>query len=212
MTPWNSETVSAFFILSLSLSLYRRISRIIQRDSTLAVVSRTGRQRIPSLESGFYYPVTRCVKAASDLTISRDLISSPVSGEHVTRQAAFVDKNLLSSAPLPIRASFPTQARFQPRFRDENRPVGPVPGCRKAESILEIDIDPPSLRIGTNLGIESVTGRAIYASFLPTGLNIGKPIWYFRLISKQWFSSEHFLFFLLNNDSSYVWWTQIVRL
>lgn len=90
--------------------------------------------------------MTRCVKAASDLTISRDLISSPVSGEHVTRQAAFVDKNLLSSAPLPIRASFPTQARFQPRFRDENRPVGPVPGCRKAESILEIDIDPPSLR------------------------------------------------------------------
>lgn len=141
-TPWNSETVSAFFLLSLSLSLSlctresQRISRIIQRDSTLVVVSRTGRQRIPSLESGFYYPVTRCVKAASDLTISRDLISSPVSGEHVTRQAAFVDKNL----PSPSNAAKIPTPGF-PRWK-----TGRFLNVKKLESILEIDIDPLSLR------------------------------------------------------------------
>lgn len=119
----------SFSSLSLSFAIQEKAresgSRIIQRDWTLVVVSRTGRQRIPSLESGFYYPVTRCVKAASDLTISRDLISSPACNK-ASCFAAFVDKNL------PCLLSLPTQPRFQPRFRDENRPVDPVPGCGKS--------------------------------------------------------------------------------
>lgn len=91
--------------------------RIIQRQSAL-VVSRTGRQRIPSpkapprlLLSCGWRPV---VKAAGDLTISRDLISTGI-GRAYNKASCFVPSIKISSGPVLC------PARLQPRFRDECR-------------------------------------------------------------------------------------------
>lgn len=110
----NSETSRVFLaVLSASWLSGKAIemgSRIIQQQSDLNV-SRTGRQRIPSLKAPprllLSCGLRPVVKAASDLTISRDLISTNI-GQAYNKANCFVLSIKISSIPA-LRAFFARQ-------------------------------------------------------------------------------------------------------